>query len=52
MVLRSFNYRARYLYIYFLLKFLVDIDFLLIIRYNDVYDIKLIDPDKKMYSKV
>ena len=29
----------------------MNIDFLLIIRYNDVYDIKLIDHEKKLYSK-
>ena len=46
MVLRSFNYRAHYLYIYFLLEFLVDIDFLLIIR-----DTKLIDHEKNCIAK-
>ena len=29
----------------------MNIDFLLIIRYNDVYYIKLIDHEKKLYSK-
>ena len=52
MMLRSFKYRVCYLYIYFILEFLVNIDVLLIIRYNDIYDIKLIDHEKKLYSKV
>ena len=47
MMLRSFKYRVCYLYIYFILEFLVNIDVLLIIRYNNIYDIKLIDYEKK-----
>ena len=50
MMLRSFKYRVCYLYIYFILEFLVNIDVLLIIRYNDIYDIKLIDHEKKLYG--
>ena len=51
MMLRSFKYRVCYLYIYFLLEFLVNIDVLLIIRYNDIYDIKLVDHEKNCIVK-